>query len=60
MKNLILIIEDDEAIRSIIFEFLELKKFNVIIAEDGCSGVYVAQELKPDLILCDINMPNQE
>lgn len=57
MKELILIIEDDEIIRSIIFEFLELKEFNVISAEDGCIGAHLAQELQPDLILCDINMP---
>jgi len=58
VKELILIIEDDEVIRSIIIEFLELKDFNIISAEDGCIGVYLAQELQPDLILCDINMPN--
>ncbi len=58
MKELILIIEDDEVIRSIIIEFLELKNFNVIGAEDGSIGVCLAQELQPDLILCDINMPN--
>lgn len=57
MKELILVIEDDEIIRSIIFEFLELKEFNVISAEDGCIGAHLAQELQPDLILCDINMP---
>ena len=58
MKELIMVIEDDEIIRSIIFEFLELKEFNVISAEDGCIGAQLAQELRPDLILCDINMPN--
>ena len=58
MKELILVIEDDEIIRSIIFEFLELKQFNVISAEDGCIGARLAQEQQPDLILCDINMPN--
>jgi CheY-like chemotaxis protein len=58
VKELILVIEDDEIIRSIIFEFLELKQFNVISAEDGCIGAQLAQELQPDLIICDINMPN--
>ncbi|MFB8792189.1 MAG: response regulator [Potamolinea sp.] len=58
MKKLILIIEDDEIIRSIIFEFLELENFNVISAEDGCQGLTLAEELQPDLIICDINMPN--
>jgi DNA-binding response OmpR family regulator len=57
VKKLILIIEDSEIIRSIIFEFLELKNFNVLSAEDGCIGLHLAKELQPDLILCDINMP---
>lgn len=58
MKKLILIIEDDEIIRSIVFDFLELENFNVISAEDGCQGLTLAEELQPDLIICDINMPN--
>lgn len=58
MKKLILIIEDDEIIRSIIFEFLELENFNVISAENGSHGLLLAEEFKPDLIICDINLPN--
>lgn len=57
MNNLILIIDDDELTRSIFIEFLELENFNTICAEDGLVGLQLAQECKPDLILCDINMP---
>lgn len=57
MNPLILIIEDNEILRSIIFEFLELENFNVISAGDGLAGLQLAKELKPDLIICDINMP---
>lgn len=58
MKNLILLIEDDEIIRSLVFDFLELKNFKVVSAENGSQGLLLAEELQPDLILCDINMPN--
>lgn len=58
VKRLILIIEDDSIYRSIIFELLESEDFNVVSAEDGCSGLQLAQALHPDVILCDINMPN--
>jgi len=27
-------------------------------AQDGCLGFLLAKEFQPDLILCDINMPN--
>lgn len=57
MKELILVIEDDEMIRSNLFELLELEDFNVLSAGDGFSGLLLAKELQPDLILCDINMP---
>ena len=57
MNNLILLIEDDELTRSIFLEFLELENFNAIGAEDGLVGLQMAQDYKPDLILCDINMP---
>ncbi len=57
MNPVILIIEDNEILRTIIFEFLELENFNVISAGDGVAGLNLAKELNPDLIICDINMP---
>ncbi|HEY9674493.1 MAG TPA: response regulator [Waterburya sp.] len=57
MNNLILIIDDDDLTRSIFLEFLELENFNTVCAENGLVGLQLAQECKPDLILCDINMP---
>ncbi len=57
MNPVILIIEDNEILRSIIFEFLELENFNVISAGDGVAGLNLAKELNPDAIICDIKMP---
>jgi len=57
VKELVLVIEDDETLRSNLFELLEMEEFNVISAEDGCSGLQLAKEIQPNLILCDINMP---
>lgn len=53
----ILVIEDQDDIRSIICEILTAEKFNVIEAEDGHIGVLLAQEELPDLVICDIMMP---
>jgi two-component system, sensor histidine kinase and response regulator len=53
----ILVIEDQDDIRSIICEILTAESFNVIEAEDGHIGVLLAQEEMPDLIVCDIMMP---
>jgi diguanylate cyclase (GGDEF)-like protein len=53
----ILVIEDDETIRSNLLEILDLEGFRVMGAEHGLAGVSKAKTYLPDLILCDIRMP---
>ena len=53
----ILIIEDDEVLRENVAEILELAKYNVFRAGDGKKGVEEALKVKPDIILCDVEMP---
>jgi two-component system, sensor histidine kinase and response regulator len=55
--NKILIIEDDINVRRNIWELLALEDFNVIAAANGCIGVQLALKEIPDLIICDIMMP---
>ncbi|MGK7901286.1 MAG: response regulator [Hormoscilla sp.] len=58
MRTTILLIEANDLLRSGLSKVLGLKNFNVIGAEDGWVGLQLAKHLQPDLILCDINMPN--
>ncbi len=53
----ILIIEDNEDIRSNTAEILELSNYKVTVAENGKTGVSKALENLPDLVICDIMMP---
>jgi DNA-binding response OmpR family regulator len=53
----ILLIEDNTEIRENITEILELASYEVVAAADGKEGVALAQQHKPDLIICDIMMP---
>jgi two-component system, sensor histidine kinase and response regulator len=53
----ILVIEDEQSIRLNILKILKFENFESIEAENGEIGVKLAQEQKPDLILCDIMMP---
>src|SRR5580765_7008214 len=53
----ILLIEDNDDIRSNTAEILELSNYKVIVAENGKIGVEKAIEHVPDLIICDIMMP---
>jgi len=57
MKTTILIIEDNDDIRESTAEILELAGYAVVQANNGKAGVEQAQQSKPDLILCDIMMP---
>lgn len=53
----ILVIEDSATIRNLFLECLKAKGFYAIGAKDGLSGVHLVQEQLPDLITCDILMP---
>lgn len=54
----ILVIDDNTDIRENTAEILSLAGYNAITAENGKSGVEVASRVKPDLIVCDIMMPD--
>ncbi|MCP4439548.1 MAG: response regulator [Aureispira sp.] len=53
----ILIIEDNPEVRENTAEILELSGYNVETAENGRIGAHKAVEFLPDLIICDIMMP---
>lgn len=53
----ILIIEDNLGVRENTSEILSLANYDVVCAENGKAGVDIAQHEMPDLIICDIMMP---
>ncbi|MCC5629728.1 EAL domain-containing response regulator [Nostoc sphaeroides] len=53
----ILIIEDEEAVRENILDLLEAEDFETIAAANGRIGIHLAISEVPDLILCDMMMP---
>lgn len=53
----LLLIEDDTALRENTAELLELADYRVITAPNGKKGVEAALEHHPNLIICDIMMP---
>jgi CheY-like chemotaxis protein len=56
----ILIIEDNDEIRENTAELLELHHYDVFTAEEGGEGFEMAKKHEPDLILCDIMMPETD
>jgi CRP-like cAMP-binding protein/FixJ family two-component response regulator len=53
----ILLIEDDADVRDNTAEILELAQYRVLKAANGKQGVDLARKEHPDLVLCDIMMP---
>jgi DNA-binding NarL/FixJ family response regulator len=53
----ILVIEDEPEMRRNLTTILRLEKFQPLAAENGRVGVELARKEKPDVILCDVMMP---
>lgn len=53
----ILLIEDDTILRETTAELLELADYEVQTASDGKKGIELAKEYLPEVIVCDIMMP---
>lgn len=58
-EKTILVIEDNLDMRSFIKSELQ-KEYNVVDAVDGLEGLRKANEIMPDLIVCDVMMPNMD
>jgi DNA-binding response OmpR family regulator len=52
----ILVIEDEDRLRENIAQILEFGDYEVAMANNGITGVELAREYLPDLIVCDIMM----
>lgn len=58
--KVILLIEDNSDNRENTRELLEVEGYEVIIAPNGTLGITLANERKPDIILCDVQMPEKD
>jgi type IV pilus assembly protein PilB len=56
-RRRILVVEDNPTISSVVKYFLELEGFDVTVAPDGLSGLDLALQQPPDLIVSDVRMP---
>jgi DNA-binding NarL/FixJ family response regulator len=56
----ILIIEDDPSYRNVMEVILQMEGFEVRTASGGASGIALLREKRPNLILCDIMMPEMD
>ncbi len=60
MKHNLLIVDDDEGIRSLLANVFTSEGYGVRIAEDGAQAIELIRTAIPDLILMDMQMPNMD
>ena len=56
-KTTVLYVEDNEDNAYMLSHRLKRRGFDVLLAEDGEIGITMARDLKPDIILMDLNLP---
>jgi len=57
---LILVIDDDDSIRAVFDRILHKAGYSVICANDGRRGLQLLESEAPDLVVCDIMMPDTD
>jgi DNA-binding response OmpR family regulator len=58
-KNLILVVDDEAEIRSLLKGFLESNNYEVWLAEDGQKAIELAEKRTPDLMITDLLLPKE-
>ena len=59
-KPRVLVVEDSPTVVTVIKYFLELEGFEVLVAEDGLTGLDLARSAVPDVVVSDLNMPGMD
>jgi serine phosphatase RsbU (regulator of sigma subunit) len=57
-RERIVVIDDTEMVRKVLVQYLERLGFSTLEAADGEEGLDVIRANRPDLVLCDLRMPN--
>jgi two-component system sensor histidine kinase/response regulator len=56
----ILVVDDEELVRTTMAEILQEEGYELDVADDGEHGLTRVRALRPDLIICDVNMPGMD
>jgi len=54
----ILVVDDDPAIRNLIYRFLAKQDYEMEAAEDGKKALALFEQFDPDLVILDVNLPD--
>lgn len=56
----VLVIDDEQGIRSLLDTFLSRKGYDVLLADGGRKGLELFRRERPDVIVLDLNMPEMD
>lgn len=59
-QTTVLVVDDSVTVRKVTSRFLERQGMRAIVAKDGIDAIEILQELTPDIILLDIEMPRMD
>ncbi len=59
-KPLILVVEDDPAIRNLMSTTLKAQDYRYILAENGAKALMLVSSSQPDLVLLDLGLPDMD
>jgi DNA-binding response OmpR family regulator len=54
----ILVLEDDPSVQTLLRKQLTSHGFQVTVASDGLDGLVKLESVRPDIMICDMMMPN--
>ena len=60
MRLRVLVVDDDPTVRGVLTTLLGFEGVDVTTADDGPSALAMAQHLRPDVILLDVNLPGKD
>ena len=57
-QQTILVVDDDEPYRRLLYDVLSAKSYRVLLAESGIRAIELTRQEHPDVILLDIRLPD--
>ncbi|MBS1169965.1 MAG: hybrid sensor histidine kinase/response regulator [Burkholderiaceae bacterium] len=59
-KNIVMVVDDSLTVRRVTQRFLQREGYQVVLAKDGIDALEKLQEVQPDVMLVDIEMPRMD
>lgn len=56
----LLLIDDDPNLILLVRDYLEFRGYDMLTAANGVEGLQILEETTPDLIICDVMMPEMD